>query len=90
MVSRKMPNKKSEKCKLRCFTTALLIGAIVVLSIRITSLETTLKDLEREIYDNDFRVNHRMQEYESYIEFLEREYEPYIQELKEKQLREML
>jgi len=71
-------------------TTALLIGAIVVLSIRITSLENTLKELEREIYDNDFSVNHRMQEYESYIEFLEREYEPYIQELKEKQLREML
>ena len=71
-------------------TTALLIGVIVVMSVRITSLETTLKELEREIYDNDFSVNHRMQEYESYIEFLEREYEPYIQELKEKQLREML
>ncbi len=71
-------------------TTTLLIGAIVVLSIRITSLENTLKDLEREIYDNDFSINHRMQKYESYIEFLEREYEPYIQEMKEKQLKEML
>lgn len=70
--------------------TAIMIVAIVILSIRITSLENTLKELKREVYDNDFSVNHRMQEYKSYIEFLESEYEPYIQELKSKQLNERL
>ena len=63
----------------RVFNVLIVLG-VFTLAIRVTSLEKTVKDLERQIYDNDFSVNHRMQEYESYVEYLEREFEPILEE----------
>lgn len=69
---------------------SILLIALVVLAIRVTNLETQIKEVEKDLINRTNNYEHRMQDFENYVEYLEREYEPYITEVKMKQLNERL
>ena len=73
----------------RLLIIVLSIG-ILVLGIRVTKIEQHITQLEKEIKEKTHNNAHRIQEFENYVDFLKREYEPYIQKEKIKQLNERI
>ena len=68
----------------------ILLVPLLVLSIRVTTLESKIVELEKDLINKTNKNSHRMQDYEQYIEYLKREYEPYIQEQWKKSINERL
>lgn len=75
---------------MRKILIAILTIGIIALGVRVTSMEKQITQLEKDIKEKTHNNAHRIQEFENYVDFLKREYEPYVQEQKMKNLNERL